>query len=379
MGNRLKYKKICIIGVLVICTLGMYCLESMALSTPTINSIVNNLRLYLQGEKTAQYTIKMDENGSESTMRGNLDFSEGEDISAEVTNSAETINVTITNNADTTQKIEKQISYTITDQKVIFNYEADINHREENSEEVLGALEIYMMELFAWAPMLFLSVTDECGIDSNLAYAYFSIAQSNGSESETEQTSIVENDIFKLQMTTTDQTETSFRLQTVLEINLSNVKPENFVVEGYVTEDENEKEEGVSIQVFNEQFISYEGEQTASQIRQLLNIINSSNESNIEHQVEVNELQEISSTTTYIVTLSYDSEGYVNKVNIVAKEEDKGQQGTNNEDNKVQKDESVSTVKIPNTGKTVIEIIIVATILIIIMLITCIKIKKMKF
>ena len=97
-------------------------------------------------------------------------------------------------------------------------------------------------------------------------------------------------------------------------------------------------------------------------------------------------MQQITTNTTYIVTLSYDAEGYINKINIVPKEVDKEQEKNNQAnkveektEDKVQKDESISTEKIPNTGTSVIGLIILVTLLMCIMFITYIKLNKTQF
>ena len=54
----MRIKKACTIVMIVICIFGCHCLETMATSTPTINDIVDNLKQYVQGEKTARLYYK---------------------------------------------------------------------------------------------------------------------------------------------------------------------------------------------------------------------------------------------------------------------------------------------------------------------------------
>lgn len=72
---------------------------------------------------------------------------------------------------------------------------------------------------------------------------------------------------------------------------------------------------------FNTQFTSYLGRITGAQLYTLLQTAQASNNTNPEHQISLtsNNLQslnQIVQTEYYIITLSYDTEGYVNNINI---------------------------------------------------------------
>lgn len=68
---------------------------------------------------------------------------------------------------------------------------------------------------------------------------------------------------------------------------------------------------------FNANFIPYEGEGlSAAQVRALLSIITSSNASNIEHQVEIEQPDQIDSSKKYAVEFVYDDNDYIKQTII---------------------------------------------------------------
>lgn len=92
------------------------------------------------------------------------------------------------------------------------------------------------------------------------------------------------------------------------------------------------------VQIFNVQFTVYEGEISGVQFGSLINTAIASNEKNPEHQVNptsnnLESFANIDEEETYVVTLSYDDEGYVISINIDLKEDE---QSLNNMNNVVQ-------------------------------------------
>lgn len=399
MKNISKFKKVWI-TILVAIFISVFCFTTVKASTPTIDSITNNLTQYILGEKTAEFTIETDEEGTMSSSLSGITSEDEADV--EITVEDGVITMLATNKEDENQTYEKKINYTITDEKITFDFETNIIIDEEDSEASLEAIGLILADFYYWQPMLFLSVTDEYGIDSNLAYAYFTMAQGEASEGETESEEInIENEVFNLLAQAIEETETSMTVTTQLEIKLSNVKTENFVVEGYVSGDENEagnnpgngegdnnpengENEGtedvtdeMAMKTFNEQFEAYKGEQSAANVGQLVNIINESNMIQLKHQIKLTGITELIASNKYIVTLSYDSEGYVNEVNIALKEEPK--EPENSTQNAVQNDNTTSNENIPATGKQAIKIVIIITLLFGVIGIIYVKLKDMKF
>lgn len=73
--------------------------------------------------------------------------------------------------------------------------------------------------------------------------------------------------------------------------------------------------------IFNTQFTSYLGDITGSELKVLIQKVTASNIANPEHQVtgssnNMPNLNEIVETDIYTITLSYDTNGYVNNINI---------------------------------------------------------------
>ena len=77
--------------------------------------------------------------------------------------------------------------------------------------------------------------------------------------------------------------------------------------------------------IFNSQFTDYEGTQTGTEVRALLNKVVATWNSSTRH-IQVNDCTSandiatyratITNTSIYTVSVEYDSEGYVNKINI---------------------------------------------------------------
>ena len=89
-----------------------------------------------------------------------------------------------------------------------------------------------------------------------------------------------------------------------------------------------EKVEEVSVEVFNAQFLSYEGIQKGASIKSLVRVVNKSNESNTLHTVSINGMSEateldnyasgINTAQDYNVVINKDEEtGYVKSINII--------------------------------------------------------------
>lgn len=71
------------------------------------------------------------------------------------------------------------------------------------------------------------------------------------------------------------------------------------------------------INIFNSEFSAYEGEQRGTVVKGLLNSIESSNEINYEHTIDVDySIEDIDSSATYNVSFEYDDDGYINRINI---------------------------------------------------------------
>ncbi len=78
--------------------------------------------------------------------------------------------------------------------------------------------------------------------------------------------------------------------------------------------------------IFNSQFTDYEGTQTGTEVRALLNKVVATWNSSSTRHIQVNDCTSanaiatyratIANTSIYTVSVEYDSEGYVNKINI---------------------------------------------------------------
>jgi len=96
-----------------------------------------------------------------------------------------------------------------------------------------------------------------------------------------------------------------------------------------VVEDNDEDENlivSMAVVTFNSQFTSYQGEVNEPKLQELIDKAVSSNEQNPEHQISAtsNNLDNITNLdkdAKYIVSFSYDSEGYINMLIVDKKEE----------------------------------------------------------
>ena len=84
-----------------------------------------------------------------------------------------------------------------------------------------------------------------------------------------------------------------------------------------------ENEDDMEKLLFNTKFTSYAGEITGEQFSNLLQVIQQSNNDTPDHQVvltsnnlQQQDLNSINPTDTYVVTLTYDTEGYVQGINV---------------------------------------------------------------
>lgn len=84
--------------------------------------------------------------------------------------------------------------------------------------------------------------------------------------------------------------------------------------------------EATGVSVFNSQFTDYEGQQTGVQVKVLLNKAAATWRNNSSHKVQVNGYSSandiatyratINNNLTYSVTVSYDGDGFVNKITV---------------------------------------------------------------
>lgn len=73
---------------------------------------------------------------------------------------------------------------------------------------------------------------------------------------------------------------------------------------------------------FNSNLIPYEGDnQGANQVISLISIVKKSNESELEHQIELIKPEKIENSKKYCVELKYDEEKYINEIIITESEE----------------------------------------------------------
>ena len=86
-----------------------------------------------------------------------------------------------------------------------------------------------------------------------------------------------------------------------------------------------DRSESMAIQSFNAQFISYEGEQSGSQVRAMFSAVKASNAVNTDHIVTVVDAdeKEITNASGYstnkkytIEIINYDAGGYANKIQV---------------------------------------------------------------
>ena len=340
----------------------------------SIEKIVSNIKKYLKGEKTAGYAI-VTESGSSSS---NLDISDG--VIFDVTYDDEYVKIKLINEEDSTEAYESKVKYTIENDKVTFSSTKEIGEDDYGSA---------LMEIMITPDLLFLSITDEYEIDSNIALAYFDLTRIEVMD-ENGNMEVKNNDVFYYK---TDINEKN--IKTIFEIYLNQIKSEKFVVENFMTPEEYEEykkkkleeiEESAKIaekQSFNAQFTPYEGDRSsAAQVRSLIAAVTASNAANEEHQIELIKPENIKSSSTYSVTMLYDSEGYINKIEIkdnAAVNNEQKQEEQKQENQSIGKDNTISTNVIPNTGKTIIGLILTITILATSVWITRLKLKDMKF
>ncbi len=116
-----------------------------------------------------------------------------------------------------------------------------------------------------------------------------------------------------------DKTENSNRTIVGMGANSSN-DTEN--LNNTNNSDDNEQIDDTAVQAFNAKFTQYENvELKETQVLTLLDVVSTNNESDSEHVVKLNEegitdADDLESSATYIVELSYDDDGYVNEITI---------------------------------------------------------------
>lgn len=123
-------------------------------------------------------------------------------------------------------------------------------------------------------------------------------------------------------------------------VPVNNTESGGYIDEGNEVEDNEEDDDdeqnnfnSFEVQSFNVQFTVFKGEITGAQFGSLINTAIASNEKNPEHQVNptsnnLESFANIDESETYVVTFSYDDEGYVNSINIDLKEDEQSNEET---------------------------------------------------
>lgn len=82
--------------------------------------------------------------------------------------------------------------------------------------------------------------------------------------------------------------------------------------------------------MFNKKFEIYEGKQSGAMVKEISNVITTNNQDSSNRQVTLDSCEIDSNTSKYNVALSYDNDGYVNKVSITKDESSSNNTTTNN-------------------------------------------------
>lgn len=87
------------------------------------------------------------------------------------------------------------------------------------------------------------------------------------------------------------------------------------------SDDENTTVSDMEKIIFNSQFTSYLGKISVMQLQNLMTAVQTSNSTNTQHQIALtsNNMQDLNGlkdTDYFIITLTYDTEGYINRINI---------------------------------------------------------------
>lgn len=87
------------------------------------------------------------------------------------------------------------------------------------------------------------------------------------------------------------------------------------------SDDENTTVSDMEKIIFNSQFTSYLGKISVMQLQNLMTAVQTSNSTNTQHQITLtsNNMQDLNGlkdTDYFIITLTYDTEGYINRINI---------------------------------------------------------------
>ena len=89
-----------------------------------------------------------------------------------------------------------------------------------------------------------------------------------------------------------------------------------------ITEEVAENTDNMGAKVFNSNFERYEGEQKGSSVKSLIQKVDAS--SNTEHKIkltsnDIEDFNNIKTSSSYVVTLKYGTDGYVSEINIDTK------------------------------------------------------------
>lgn len=210
-----KYMKIVTVALLMLILIST-CVRSFA-ATVTKESLEESIRGYFTGEKKASTEV----DGTEFSI--NM-YSESEPMTLEVTDTTITVNDSVYN-------------YTIEENKVKFSHE--INAKDGDPTEID---KLYNYIVF---PLLFVSVTDLYGIDSNKSlYYYESVYLANRTVKEeipedlktgnamsyhkflsgTDNFKTINNSVFTMHNEILEETDTNIRYTENIEISLNNVE-----------------------------------------------------------------------------------------------------------------------------------------------------------
>ena len=292
------------------------------------------LSVYKQGDKLVKFYTKLEvaEEGTDSymymdfaiennsTIKANYVLNANNDIYSELSAKRE-INLVI-NKTETNDKENLEISYKIKtndEETSSVNITTSLSNSNSDNVEMDMKLDIYSDYLNAN-----IEISNNTVFDENIEVQEFSevdyVLLSDYSE---EQISKILNDLKKKISKQIDINRTVigsilnnyYSLFNTMQSAAENTRKAQ-QEEDLISRASQEADQQV-ISIFNAQFVAYEGEQRGSSVKALINAVKTSNQINANHTIDIDYgIEDIESSSTYNISLEYDGEGYVNRINI---------------------------------------------------------------
>ena len=293
------------------------------------------LSVYKQGDKLVKFYTKLEvaEEGTDSymymdfaiennsTIKANYVLNANNDIYSELSAKRE-INLVI-NKTETNDKENLEISYKIKtndEETSSVNITTSLSNSNSDNVEMDMKLDIYSDYLNAN-----IEISNNTVFDENIEVQEFSevdyVLLSDYSE---EQISKILNDLKKKISKQIDINRTVigsilnnyYSLFNTMQSAAENTRKAQQEEEDLISRASQEADQQV-ISIFNAQFVAYEGEQRGSSVKALINAVKTSNQINANHTIDIDYgIEDIESSSTYNISLEYDGEGYVNRINI---------------------------------------------------------------